>query len=142
MRFRRSEEMKAAEFDLTPMIDVVLLLIIFFMLSSQFARVNAKPLDLPSEPGEKIAEGTSSHEFVLDIDVSGAISIEGSPVADSELEGVVTAAIGNNADFVIRADRACMAERLNFVALTLVRLQVRSWKLAVAGEGGSSGGTP
>jgi biopolymer transport protein ExbD len=140
MRFQRSEEMKAAEFDLTPMIDVVLLLIIFFMLSSQFARVNAKAVNLPAESGETIEEGSSSHEVVVDIDAAGAISVLNRTIADAELEGAIRSAAANASDFVIRADRACMTERLNLVATTLMKQQVRSWKLAVAGEGGGGGG--
>jgi biopolymer transport protein ExbD len=143
MRFSRSEEMKAAEFDLTPMIDVVLLLIIFFMLSSQFARINVKALSLPSEPGERVAEASTSHEVIIDIDADGAISVLDKPIGDAELEQALSSAGAGSADFVIRADRACLAERLNLVALTLVKLQVRSWKIAVAGEGGeAAGGTP
>lgn len=144
MRFSRSEEMKAAEFDLTPMIDVVLLLIIFFMLSSQFARINVKALDLPAEPGERVAEANTSHEVIIDIDAEGAISLLDKQIADEELESALASAKVENADFVIRADRTCLAERLNLVALTLVKLQVRSWKIAVAGESGAParGGTP
>lgn len=139
MRFRSSEEMKMAEFDLTPMIDVVLLLIIFFMLSSQFARVNAKVLNLPSERGEAIPAAASSHETIVDIDADGVIWMNEKAIADSELDEAIREA-GTDAEFVIRADRECMAERLNLVAMTLIRQQVRTWKLAVAGDGGGAGG--
>lgn len=135
MRLRSPEEVKAAEFDLTPMIDVVLLLIIFFMLSSQFARVNAKPVDLPIEAGESVSEESAPHEVVIDIDAKGVVTIADRETADGELEGVIRAA-GTGAEFVVRADKECMAVRLNVVALALVRAQVRAWRIAVAGSGG------
>src|SRR5215475_2503474 len=51
MKLGRPKELREATFDLTPMIDVVLLLIIFFMLSSQFAQAQRAPMDLPKEQG-------------------------------------------------------------------------------------------
>jgi biopolymer transport protein ExbD len=145
MRFRKAEEMKAAEFDLTPMIDVVLLLIIFFMLSSQFARVNAKQVNLPSEPGESISEEAAPHEVVVDIDAKGVISVQDNAIADTDLESAFRSVSAEASDFVVRADRDCAAERLNLVATALIRLHVRSWKLAVAGDSAApapAGGTP
>jgi biopolymer transport protein ExbD len=139
MRLRSSEEVKAAEFDLTPMIDVVLLLIIFFMLSSQFARVNAKVVNLPTEVGEAASEDAAPHEVVIDIDAKGIVTLGNSEVTDAELEGAIRGA-GGGAEFVVRADKDCMASRLNVVALALVRSQVRAWRLAVAGSGGGGGG--
>ena len=52
MNFQR-EQSRTAAFDLTPMIDVVLqLIIIFFMYTTQFAQVMRSELDLPQETGE------------------------------------------------------------------------------------------
>ena len=120
------------------MIDVVLLLIIFFMLSSQFARVNAKALNLPTEPGEKTEE-TAPNEVIIDIDAQGAISILNQPIKDAELDAAIRSAGADTSEFLVRADKECLAERLNLVALTLIRLQVRSWKIGVAGGEGGGG---
>lgn len=51
MRLNRPRELAEAPFDLTPMVDVVLLLIIFFMLSAQFAETFGSPMNLPGEKG-------------------------------------------------------------------------------------------
>ena len=59
MRFRRPKARKEAAFDLTPLIDVVFLLLIFFMVSTTFATIRyGIKVDLPrtTTPEEKIEE--------------------------------------------------------------------------------------
>ncbi|RLE07243.1 biopolymer transporter ExbD [Candidatus Aerophobetes bacterium] len=59
MRFRRPKARKEAAFDLTPLIDVVFLLLIFFMVSTTFAtirhgiKVNLPTTTTPQERIEK-----------------------------------------------------------------------------------------
>jgi len=49
MRFRRTVERKEAAFDLMPLIDVVFLLIIFFMLTTSFRTIfQGIKVDLPT----------------------------------------------------------------------------------------------
>ena len=68
-----------ASFDLTPMIDVIFLLIIFFMLSSQFASTEARPVDLPREPGMETVATEAEVKLLIDIDREGAYSVMGEP---------------------------------------------------------------
>lgn len=141
MRFGRSHSPQTATFDLTPMIDVVLLLIIFFTLTSQFARTQQAPMDLPKEKGEK-APNDKPASLVIDLDQNGKFSVLG---ADSDLPSVTRMVetevlrMGTNADnldLVIRAHRDCPAAYLNKLAESLAGVGVRNWKLATAGEGG------
>lgn len=66
-----------ASFDLTPMIDVILLLIIFFMLSSQFATSELRPVDLPHQEGAAPPSESASAKLVIDVDRAGNYSILG-----------------------------------------------------------------
>jgi biopolymer transport protein ExbD len=72
-------------FDLTPMIDVVLLLIIFFMFTTHFTRLQLSPMDLPRQPGEEAASaataGAGPESLVIDIDRSGTLRVAGENVA-------------------------------------------------------------
>ena len=47
------ERSRSLHIEITPMIDVVFLLIIFFMTTAQFARMTRAELSLPVEPGDQ-----------------------------------------------------------------------------------------
>jgi biopolymer transport protein ExbD len=139
LKLGRVKAIPEAGFDLTPMIDVVLLLIIFFVLSAQFAQAVRKPLDLPAEPG--VREGdVGPTTLLLDIDRAGdmftggtRIDLEGLRVTmKSHIKHVGSA---DNVETIIRADRATPAVHLNKVARVLSELGIRNWKLATAGDG-------
>ena len=144
MRFARQKEMPEAGFDLTPMIDIVLLLIIFFTLSSQFAQANRHVIPLPSEKGEADV-AAHNDSIILDIERNGLMTIAGEHVDLATLVTTVkstaaTAGGPEKVDLVIRADRDMPARTLNQVASTLAEIGVRNWKLATVGDTASSTG--
>jgi biopolymer transport protein ExbD len=79
--------------DMAPLIDVVFLLLIFFMLTSSFAPP-AVPLTLP-----KAASGTPSEtaKVVVSLDQAGGISISEKSITESEFETALRAALDQNA---------------------------------------------
>ena len=128
-----------ATFDLTPMIDVILLLIIFFMLTSQFAQTQLRPMDLPRESGPDVP-GKSSAAVVIDMDREGRLSVFGQPLSMNELAAIVPSggpaeALSSRSSLIIRADRNAAAAHLNRLAERLVALGVREWRLATNPEG-------
>jgi len=138
MRFGRPRLAQEATFDLTPMIDVVLLLIIFFTLTAQFARTRQAPVDLPREKGEK-PQGDKPAAMVIDLNADGALSVLGVDTNLANLTRMVEGEVirvGEGLDLVIRAHRECPAVHLNRLAEALAGVGVRNWKLATAGEGG------
>ena len=65
MRFRREEEDNFA-FDMTPMIDVVFLLLIFFMVSTVFVDFSRKmDINLPTSKSSVIDENTKTLEIEM-----------------------------------------------------------------------------
>jgi biopolymer transport protein ExbD len=79
--------------DMAPLIDVVFLLLIFFMLTSSFAPP-AVPLTLP-----KAASGTPSEtaKVVVSLDQAGGISISEKSISEAEFETALRAALDQNA---------------------------------------------
>ena len=73
--------------ELTPMIDVVFLLIIFFLTTAQFAQMTRAEVDLPLEAGEQ-QDTPEEAGLVINIDRQGRII-----VADQEVEFFDTSAI-------------------------------------------------
>lgn len=140
----RSTRPKEASFDLTPMIDVVLLLIIFFMLSSQFRQTQLRPVDLPRQPGDGQPDWTSA-SVVLDMDRDGRLTILGVGVQPEELPALVRDAAdagdpARRASLIVRADRQCPASHLNRLADRLAQLGIREWKLATTPMGAAPAG--
>jgi biopolymer transport protein ExbD len=140
MKFGRPRLAAEASFDLTPMIDVVLLLIIFFTLTSQFAKTQLQPLDLPKEKGVKF-ETAAPTTVYIDLRSDGKVSVLGMasdvPSVAKMVEGEVRRAGpgGEGLELVIRAERTCPSQHLNRLADALAAVGVRSWKLATAGDG-------
>lgn len=143
MNFGRQRIPHEASFDLTPMIDVVLLLIIFFTLTATFARTEQKMLDLPQQRGDA-ARAVLPAALFIDMDRDGALSILGVPmdlglVVDSARND--SARLGADLDIVVRAHRDCPASHLNRLAEALAAAGIRNWKLGTALDGPASGGS-
>lgn len=64
MGFRRRQQ-EAPRVDLTPMIDVVFLLLIFFMISTTFIERPGLNIDLPASAAEQIQQGKKEVQVYL-----------------------------------------------------------------------------
>lgn len=78
---RRSEE---PQLNLTPLIDVVFLLLIFFMVSTTFSRESEISIDLPESSGEVVQEEQQVVE--ISIDSEGRYYINEQQVANTRID--------------------------------------------------------
>lgn len=105
MNFRNKKH-KPLEVSLTPMIDVVFLLLIFFMVTTSFSKETSIKIQLPQADGQE----TEQHKQVLrlTIDKSGQFFIDGRALQDKSLATLtkaLTAAVTNKKmPLVISAD--------------------------------------
>ena len=79
MKFRRQRRDELG-INLTPLIDVVFLLLIFFMVSTSFTTQTQLSVSLPEAEGEP---GQETSQLELTIDSAGNFKLNGSPVAAS-----------------------------------------------------------
>ena len=129
MKFpRRKHAARHMMLELTPMIDVVFLLIIFFMTTAQFARLTRADVDLPREKGEQL-ETPEEEGIVINITRDGRIIVSTETVTLDRLQELVFEEIhrsrGRDAELakvMIRPDRNARTDRLNDV---ITRLQDR-----------------
>lgn len=145
MRMRTPQPLEEASFDLTPMIDVVLLLIIFFMFTTHFAKSQLSAMDLPKERGEPAKENSTEAEFTIEMDRQGAMRVLGREATMEQVSDMLRADLSNAAmktRVVVRADRNCQAAHLNRLVSGLIGMGVRDWKLATASESAGVGGAP
>ncbi len=82
MKFRR-QRLEEVSINLTPLIDVVFLLLIFFMVSTTFTRETQLSIDLPEATGE--ARENTGEEIEILIDESGRYRVNGRGLADNRL---------------------------------------------------------
>jgi biopolymer transport protein ExbD len=71
------------------MIDVIFLLLMFFMLTSNFVTPNALNLQLPSSSSKSMASST----FSVSVKADGTFYVERDPVAREALENAIKAMI-------------------------------------------------
>ncbi|MEH6582847.1 MAG: biopolymer transporter ExbD [Halioglobus sp.] len=79
MNFRR-QRLEEVDVNLTPLIDVVFLLLIFFMVSTTFTRETQLSIDLPEATGE--ARETQDAEIEILIDEQGQYRVNGKGLVD------------------------------------------------------------
>ncbi|MCS7181436.1 MAG: biopolymer transporter ExbD [bacterium] len=104
MRFQRHCEIIKGEINLTPLVDVVFQLIIFFMLSSSFIMQPGIKIKLPkAETTDVIKE----KEIFINITEEGTIYFKGKRVSLPQLEKVLKEEIKNKKDLilVVKADK-------------------------------------
>lgn len=146
MRFSRSRRGRFAIFDMTPMIDVVFQLIIFFMYTSQFALLARTPIEMPDEIGDE-SDGNPA-TVTIDLDASGHMFIEGERVTLEEIDRILMIEIDkeggdpSRVGVLIRADRNLPALHVNVLGNRLADVGLRGWQLGTNVPIGASGGGP
>jgi biopolymer transport protein ExbD len=107
---RASHQLEEMESDLTPMIDVTLQLVIFFMIAATFTV--QKTLDLPqSKPDEEAASTVTMEELeqesiVVEISADGSILVQNEPVKLDDLPNALQQAVRDRstAELVLDVD--------------------------------------
>ena len=95
------------DLNLTPLIDVVFLLLIFFMVSTTFEQASKLKIDLPEASAK--AEQQPDNRIVIGIDVKGRFYINDRQLVNTQLKTLKIALLkvaGDNKDLpiVLRAD--------------------------------------
>jgi biopolymer transport protein ExbD len=86
--------------NLTPLIDIVFLLLVFFMLTSHFVRESAIGIDLPvASSGESIND---DKQLEVSIDALGHIRIDDQLIEPEMVESTITQALSTLTTKVVR----------------------------------------
>ncbi len=88
MKFKRQSD-SADEINLTPLIDVVFLLLIFFMVSTTFTKETHLNIALPEANGEKSPDKAKQIEIV--INSLGSYSVNGKSLVNKKIDTLMAA---------------------------------------------------
>jgi biopolymer transport protein ExbD len=88
MKFRR-QSTNNDEVNLTPLIDVVFLLLIFFMVSTSFTKETHLKVDLPQANGQPSSDLPEQIEILIAVD--GSYAVNGRALVNTKIETLKTA---------------------------------------------------
>jgi biopolymer transport protein ExbD len=115
MNFRRGSAREEPEINLVPMIDVLLVIIIFLMLTTTYAKFSGLEINLPTAEAGKQAE--QPNEVDVAVTASGQILVNKTPLVDGNVPAIADAlrrAAGTRNDpvIVINADAKATHQRV------------------------------
>ena len=107
MKFQRGHSQEEPEINLIPMIDVLLVIIIFLMLTTTYAKFSGLEINLPTADASKQAE--LPNEIDVAVTASGQVLVNKSPLTAADIKTIAAAlsqAAGARPDpvIVINAD--------------------------------------
>jgi biopolymer transport protein TolR len=123
-----------SEINVTPMVDVMLVLLVIFMVAAPLLTVGV-PVDLPQSKAPTISE--QKEPLVITVNAEGKLFLQNTGVEDDELVPRLQAITKNNAnsDIYVRGDRAInygrvmevmgMVSAAGFSKVSLITEQVR-----------------
>lgn len=116
------------QFSFAAMIDVVFLLLLFFMVTSKFVTPNALNLQLPSSSATTMA----SPNLAVSIDKEGKFFLDSKPISEANLEAGIRdrmTKLGEDKSKIVVtvvADKQAAVENVVFVLDIANRLQIKT----------------
>ena len=135
MRFNNAKQSRPMQLNMTSMIDIVFLLIIFFMIVSQISETNKEQIELPALSAELEQQ---SAKMTVNINADSEVIVSGESISTNQLQAMVTQELaevdGNtNRLFVtLRVDRNALTDRANEVMKILNGAGIPGVRVAVA----------
>ena len=114
MRFRDTKRDTNIIINITPLIDVVFILLIFFAVTTSFVTPTSIKMDLPKAKGEAVED---KKNIRVAVDSTGALFIDGESIKDDELESRLKTLkdIHPEATVIIEADEKAIHGKVVFV---------------------------
>ena len=132
MNFRQLRRPEVS-INLTPLIDVVFLLLIFFMVSTSFSELTQLVVDLPEAEGAPASTDTA---LLLVVDVEGNMTLDGAPVPNDArgLSEALRHRLSGNIDIPVTLSADAMTPHQHVVTAIDVAAQLDITRLTIATE--------
>jgi biopolymer transport protein ExbD len=135
MKLNKRHQRGGLEINMTPMIDVTFLLLIFFMTVNQVSKANRENIPLPPAKGSQ--DQTEGPLVINIVNPEGQIKVSGNEVTLVQLATIVgaeRAKVGNDSSrlkVLVRAHRDGPCRTVNAVVKLLERFEVRGVRVSV-----------
>ena len=135
MKLARPRHATLSRFNMTPMIDIVFLLIIFFMTVSQISRAMDHPVDLPR--AERGGEVIDSITITVNQDIDGNIFVAGRQMSLEQLSAALMDELARvnqepqRLNILVRCDRNSEGRHFNDLANRLESMGIRQIRLSI-----------
>ena len=132
MNFRQLRRPEVS-INLTPLIDVVFLLLIFFMVSTSFSELTQLVVDLPEAEG---TPASADSTVLLVVDVQGNMTLDGEPVPSDAggLSAALRQRLSGNTDIPVTLLADAMTPHQYVVTAMDVAAQLNITRLTIATE--------
>ena len=132
MNFRQLRRPEVS-INLTPLIDVVFLLLIFFMVSTSFSELTQLVVDLPEAEGAPASTNTT---LLLAVDVEGNMTLDGAPVPNDArgLSEALRQRLSGNTDISVTLSADAITPHQYVVTAIDVAAQLNITRLTIAAE--------
>ena len=132
MNFRQLRRPEVS-INLTPLIDVVFLLLIFFMVSTSFSELTQLVVDLPEAEGAPASTNTT---LLLVVDVEGNMTLDGAPVPNDArgLSEALRQRLSGNTDISVTLSADAITPHQYVVTAIDVAAQLNITRLTIAAE--------
>jgi len=135
MKLSTFQKRKALDINMTPMIDVVFQLLIFFMTCSQVSEANRESLELPRQRG---SEDQANAEVIINVDKSGNLAVGSDRATVPEVVAIcleeARRSHGGDASqlkITFRIDRRANCQTVNELVEALTKIKVHTVRMAV-----------
>ena len=144
MKFQRRIQ-EELSINLTPLIDVVFLLLIFFLVATQFSQDDQQlPIKLPSAQSA-VPMTIEPEELVVHIAQDSTMMVRGQGVDLATLEGILRQALADNPvqqTVVLRGDKRVEFQTIVSLVDLCNRLKIPSYRFTTASEASASNSLP
>lgn len=135
MRVPVQRRRRGLKFNITPLIDIVFLLIIFFLVASHFVQSDAtESVDLPLAASARDDAEEAPRRLVITVLADGTLLFRGQAMAVEELQGLIGTEGTEDPDSTevwIRSDRQATWDRIEPIMLACASGGIRNIRFAV-----------
>jgi biopolymer transport protein ExbD len=130
-------------FQMAPMIDMVFLLLVFFMCASHISQHQNIPLEIPTADHAAVPE-ERPHRWIVNVTVDGDIFSGDKPVALDDLAAMVKARLAREPDLkvYIRGDAECPHKKVKRVMNRLAEVGIDEFIFGVYIPSAASAAAP
>ena len=141
MRIPSAPRQIGLQFNITPLIDIVFLLIIFFLVASHFVRSeNVEAVELPDATAAKSDDDATPNRLTVTVIADGTMKVNGRVVSINDLSTLLVSLVekkeSQEPEVRIRADKSVPWRVTEPIMLECAKLGVLNVKYAVVGERG------